>query len=60
MLVGRFKEMPRNKNSPSLNEDELNKIMLIALPISKETILMIIDNTNLSGSLNFKIIFQYQ
>ncbi|MFK7000025.1 hypothetical protein [Flavobacterium oreochromis] len=52
--------MPRNKNSPSLNEDELNKIMLIALPISKETILMIIDNTNLSGSLNFKIIFQYQ
>ncbi|MFD1095563.1 VOC family protein [Salegentibacter chungangensis] len=38
--VSRFSEMPRQEGMPEISEEEKNRIMHIALPISKETVLM--------------------
>ncbi len=37
--IAKFSEMPENPNCPILNED-MNKVMHVSLPISKETVLM--------------------
>ena len=44
LFVGRFKDMPENKNYP-VSESEKEKIMHISLPISKETVLYGCDIT---------------
>lgn len=56
----RFTEMPHDADAEPLNEEESNKIMHIALPISKETCLMGSDSTgewtsNLIRGNNFSI-----
>lgn len=38
--LGRFKEMPPQKDCPPISEDEAEKIMHVSLPVSKETVLM--------------------
>jgi PhnB protein len=38
--VGRFKDMPPQEGMPPVNDEDKEKIMHIALPISKETSLM--------------------
>jgi PhnB protein len=50
MLV-RFKDMPSNPNNP-INENEANKIMHIALPIGKCSILMASDVPTFMGQVN--------
>ncbi len=46
--VGRFKEMPKNPDY-AVDEADLEKIMHISLPISKETILMGSDTSEAFG-----------
>lgn len=46
--IGKFKDMPTQSEFP-VNEDELDKIMHISLPISKETILMGSDSSGAFG-----------
>jgi PhnB protein len=46
--VGKFKDMPANPEF-KVSEDELEKIMHISLPISKETVLMGSDSSNSFG-----------
>ncbi len=43
--VGRYSEMPPREDMHPLADEDKNKIMHIGLPISKETILMGMDNT---------------
>ncbi len=38
--IGKFSDMPPQEGMPPLPESELDKIMHISLPISKETVLM--------------------
>lgn len=38
--IGKFKDMPSQEGMSLLSEDEGNRVMHVALPISKETILM--------------------
>ena len=38
--LSRFNEMPRQEGMPPVSEEEANRIMHVALPVSKETILM--------------------
>ena len=38
--VGKFSDMPPQEGMPPLSESELDKVMHISLPISKETVLM--------------------
>lgn len=50
--VGRFKEMPPMEGMPPMPENELEKIMHISLPISKETVLMGSDSSDAFGHSN--------
>jgi PhnB protein len=47
--IGRFGEMPPQEGMPALPESEMNKIMHVSLPISKETILMGSDTNEMHG-----------
>ena len=38
--VGKFSDMPPQEGTPPLSQSELDKVMHISLPISKETVLM--------------------
>ena len=49
--IGRYKDMPPTEGMPVSKDDE-NKIMHIALPVSKETILMGADVSGGWGSKN--------
>lgn len=51
--LGRFKDMPADDNCPPPTEAELDKIMHVSLPISKETVLMASDSTEGSGTVAF-------
>jgi PhnB protein len=50
MLV-RFKDMPNDPNNP-FNESDANRIMHVALPISKSTVLMGSDVPPIMGQVN--------
>ena len=39
-MISRFSEMPPQEGMPPIPEDQLNRIMHVSLPVSKETILM--------------------
>jgi PhnB protein len=47
--IGRFGEMPPQEGMSPLPESEMNKIMHVSLPISKETILMGSDTNEMHG-----------
>lgn len=49
--LGTYGEMPKQEGMPPLPESEKDKIMHIALPISKETMLMGYDTTELFGNV---------
>ena len=51
--IGRFKDMPIDENCPPPSEEEGNRIMHVALPISKETVLMASDTTSAYGEVTF-------
>ena len=51
--IGKFKDMPADENGPQITEEEGNRIMHVALPISKETILMASDTTAAHGDVTF-------
>ena len=51
--IGKFKDMPADENGPQITEEEGNRIMHVALPISKETILMASDTTAANGDVTF-------
>ena len=51
--IGRFKDMPADENCPPPSEEEGNRIMHVALPISKETVLMASDTTSAYGDVTF-------
>ena len=51
--IGRFKDMPVDENCPPPSEEEGNRIMHVALPISKETVLMASDTTSAYGDVTF-------
>ncbi len=38
--IGRFKDMPAGDESMKMPDDQLNRIMHVSLPVSKETMLM--------------------
>lgn len=51
--IGKFKDIPSMEGMPPITEDEANRIMHIALPISKETVLMGSDTSSYSGDVTF-------
>lgn len=51
--VGRFKDMPENKEYP-VSESDKEKIMHISLPISKETVLMGSDSSDSFGQASIE------
>lgn len=51
--MGRFNEMPVDESYPPIPDNELNRIMHVSLPISKETVLMGSDSTSFSGNITF-------
>lgn len=51
--IGKFKDIPPMEGMPPITEDEANRIMHIALPISRETVLMGSDASSNSGDVTF-------
>ena len=51
--VGKFSDMPKDENTPTLSEADANRVMHISLPIGKETILMGSDSNSQSGDVQF-------
>lgn len=51
--MGRFNEIPVDESCPPIPDNELNRIMHVSLPISKETVLMGSDSTSFSGNITF-------
>jgi PhnB protein len=51
--IGKFKDMPADDNTPKMTAEESNRIMHVALPISKETVLMASDTTSAHGDVTF-------
>lgn len=49
--VGKFGEMPLQEGMPAIPDSEKNKIMHIAFPVSKETILMGSDASDAFGKV---------
>lgn len=51
--VGKFSDMPAGDSSPTLSEEDANKIMHISLPIGKDSVLMGSDSNSASGQVVF-------
>ena len=51
-MMGKFKDMPLDKNSPKLSEEDANRVMHVSLPIG-ETVLMGSDSNTASGDVVF-------
>jgi PhnB protein len=52
-FAGRFKDMPPMEGQPPIPEADVEKIMHISLPISKETVLMGSDCLDVFGKATF-------
>ena len=50
--IGKFKDMPSDDNTPTLSDEDLNRVMHVCLPIGK-TILMGSDSNSASGDVAF-------
>ncbi|OOV29051.1 VOC family protein [Flavobacterium sp. LM5] len=51
--VSRFGDMPQSDGSPSLSEEDSNKIMHISFPIGAHYVLMGSDSNSVSGAVAF-------
>ena len=51
-MMGKFKDMPSDENSPKLSDEDANRVMHVSLPIGN-TVLMGSDSNSASGDVVF-------